>query len=79
MTQEKSVVQSVVKLSNEERLEYQNIHLQRQMLSMQGAILNKQEADLARRIHERQGVDITGWNVNLESGVCVPPQEEKKS
>lgn len=60
-------------LMNEvEKLKFVNVQLQKNILHMQTKELERQELDIVAKIRDRTSVDITGWNINLDTGVCTP-------
>ena len=72
-----------MKLTNEERLEIQNLNLQRQLLesNVQKQIVNidNRQNQLVAQVNERLGIDITKMMVNLETGDVTPPPEENRA
>ena len=62
-------------LSKEERLEFQNIHLRRQMLDaqvrQQVLLLEQEQEALIQLVNKRVGEDIANYKVDLQTGKCV--------
>jgi hypothetical protein len=57
-----------VTLNDIEKLKFQNLQLQRQIVEMQ-------EGDLVKDIVIRTGVNISGWNMDLNTGICTPREK----
>ena len=59
-----------IMLTNVEKLQYQNIQLQRQLISMQ-------ETNVIKDVEGRTGVNISGWNMDLNTGECTPRKDAR--
>ena len=68
------VSSSQLDLTENEILRFRNIQLQKEVLSLKIKELERQETVWADMIKNRTGVDITGWGMDFESGICRPPR-----
>lgn len=66
---------AAVQLTNEERLEFENMELKRNNLELQ---LAPRQIELTKKIKSRTGVDISNWNINIFTGVAIKPEEPNK-
>lgn len=70
-------------LSNEERLEFQNLDLQRKLLDQQVkeqvGMLDAKQNDLADRVNNRLGIDLMEYRINLQNGELTYVTEEERN
>ena len=60
-----------ITLDEIELLTFKNISLQRKILNMEVQEINKQEVAIAEKIKKRTGIDISNWNVDINTGICT--------
>jgi hypothetical protein len=72
-TEESVQMLTEIRLTEVERLEYENLHLKRAIAMNTVNQIQAKMADLEKRIGETHGVSIKGWQVDLETGAITNP------
>jgi hypothetical protein len=66
-------------LTNEERLELQNINLRRQILeinvSREVQILDAKQSNIVESVNKRLNIDLNEYKINVETGELTKPEQ----
>lgn len=78
MSDKKKALLSEFNLSNEQRLEIQNLALREQLLAERSTALQRAHADLiaerklwGARVEEDKAVNLDSYTINADTGVCT--------